>query len=184
MTPASAARRYARALFDVVLIQKGDLDRTQRELEEFAALLHGDRAVASALMNPAVPAAKKRAVIDAIVTQSGDVSDPVARTLSMLAERDRLGLTPDLARTFAERLMDHRNIVRAEVTTAIPLDAAKHKAIADALGRATGRQVVVEPKVDAGILGGVVARVGSVVYDGSIARQLEKMKESLVESGQ
>lgn len=182
MTLATAARRYARALFDVVLDKQGDLDRTARELDEFAALMAGNHGLQSVVTNPAIPAAKKRALVDAMLAQAGSVSDPVARTLQMLADRDRLGLVPQIARMYGERLMDHRKIVRAEVTTAVPIDAARSKAIADALGTATGRQVVVDAKVDGSILGGVVARVGSVVYDGSIARQLERMKEQLTGS--
>lgn len=184
MTLASSARRYGRALFDVVLQQNGDLDRTAQELDGFAALMTSHPALGAVISNPAVPASKKRALVDALVAEAGPVSDPVARTLSLLADRDRLALVPALARAFAERVMDHRQIVRAEVTTAVAIDAARVTAIAEALGQATGRHVVVEPKVDASILGGVVARVGSVVYDGSVSRQLEKMKESLVESGQ
>jgi F-type H+-transporting ATPase subunit delta len=184
MTPATAARRYARALFDVVIRQDGDLDRTGRELDDFAALIAGNAGLQTVVSNPAVPAVKKRALIDALVAQAGSISDPVARTLALLADRDRLGILPQLARAYAGRVMDHRQIVRADVTTAVPIDADRTKAIADALGRATGRQVLVESKVDGRILGGVVARVGSVVYDGSVARQLERMKEQLVDSGQ
>jgi F-type H+-transporting ATPase subunit delta len=184
MTSASSARRYARALFDVVLKQQGDLDATARELDAFAALMASHPALGAVISNPAVPASKKRAMVDAIVAGAGPVSDAVARTLSLLADRDRLMLLPVLARAFGERVMDHRQIVRAEITTAVPIDADRATAIGEALGRATGRQVLVESKVDSTILGGVVARVGSVIYDGSVARQLEKMKESLVESGQ
>ena len=183
MTPATAAKRYARALFDVVLHQKADLDRAGQELESFAALMTGNPALGTVISNPAIPASKKRAMVDALVAAS-PVSEQVARTLQLLADRDRLPLVPQLARAYGERLMDHRQIVRAEVTTAVPLEDDRAKAIAAALGAATGRQVIVEQKVDKSILGGVVARVGSVVYDGSVARQLEKMKESLVESGQ
>lgn len=184
MTPATSARRYARALFDVVVQQKGDLDRIGQELDEFAALMSGDPGLTAVIANPAVPASKKRAMIDAILAQAGAVSDPVARTLQLLADRDRLPLLSQLARAFRERVMDHRQIVRAEVTTAVPLDADRAKALAAALGAATGRQVLVDQKVDSTILGGVVARVGSVIYDGSVARQLERMKESLAGSGE
>lgn len=184
MTPATAARRYARALFDVVVQQQGDLDRVGSELDAFAALVAGSAPLSAVITNPAVPAAKKRALVDALVAEAGPVTDPVARTLGLLADRDRLGLVAQIARAYGERVMDHRQIVRADVTTAVPLDGDRAAALASALGAATGRQVLVEQKVDPSILGGVVARVGSVVYDGSVARQLEKMKESLVESGQ
>jgi len=183
MTAASAARRYARALFDVAIRQHADLDRIGRELDEFSAVIAGHAGLAAVVSNPAVPAAKKRAMVDALLASAG-MSEPAARTLGLLADRDRLPLLPQLARAFAERVMDHRQIVRAEVTTAVAIDEARTRAIADALGRATGLQVVVESKVDGALIGGVVARVGSVIYDGSVARQLEKMKESLVESGQ
>lgn len=184
MTPATAAKRYARALFDVVLRQNGDLDRIGEELNGFASLLAGNAALTAVISNPAVPAAKKRGIIDALLAQAGAVSDPVARTLQLLADRDRLPLLPQLARAYSERVMDHRQIVRAEVTTAVPLEADRADALAKALGAATGRHVIIEPKVDRAILGGVVARVGSVIYDGSVARQLDRMKEQLVESGE
>lgn len=179
MTQAGAARRYARALFDVLIDKQGDLDRAARELDEFAALVAGNQALRAVITDPAIPAAKKRALVDALLAAAGSVSEPVARTLALLADRGRLAVAGDIARAFHERLMDHRQIVRAEVTTAVPLDAGRTKAIADALGTATGRHVVVDTKVDESILGGVVARVGSIVYDGSVARQLEKMKEQL-----
>lgn len=181
MTLATAARRYARALFDVVLQQQGDLDRTGRELDELSALFTSHQDLNAVIANPAIPAAKKRAVVDAMLS-GADVSEPVARTLALLADRDRLALVPQIARFYGERLMDHRQIVRAEVTTAVPVDAAKTEALAAALGRKTGRKVIVSSKVDPSILGGVVARVGSTVYDGSVARQLEKMKAQLVGS--
>ena len=183
MTPATAAKRYARALFDVALHQNADLDRTGQELEAFASLMSSNPALTAVISNPAIPASKKRAMVDAMLAAS-PVSDQVARTLQLLADRDRLPLVPQLARAYGERLMDHRQIVRAEVTTAVPLEGDRAEAIAAALGAATGRKVIVEQKVDKAILGGVVARVGSIVYDGSVARQLEKMKESLAESGQ
>lgn len=184
MTPATAAKRYARALFDVALQQKGDLDRVGQELDAFAALVSGNPGLTAVITNPAIPAAKKRAMVDALLAQAGPVSDQVSRTLQLLADRDRLPLVPQLARAYGERLMDHRQIVRAEVTTAVPLEADRAKAMAEALGAATGRQVVMNEKVDSSILGGVVARVGSVIYDGSVARQLDRMKEQLVNSGE
>src|SRR5690606_29200088 len=116
--------------------------------------------------------------------QAVDGSAAVARPLALLADRVRLALVPQIARAYAERLMDHRQIVRADVTTAVPLDEAKTAAMADALGRATGRKVLIDARVDPSILGGVVARVGSVVYDGSVARQLDRMKEQLVGGAQ
>jgi F-type H+-transporting ATPase subunit delta len=80
--------------------------------------------------------------------------------------------------------MDHLKIVRGEVTTAMPLAPEKLRALEQGLARATGRQVVLEARVDPSIIGGVVTRLGSTVYDGSITTQLQKMKQSLIEAGQ
>jgi F-type H+-transporting ATPase subunit delta len=102
--------------------------------------------------------------------------------LLLLAERDRLVLLRDLLAAFNERVMDYRNVVRAEVTTAAPIDPARTEAIRSGLAKMTGRTVNLAAKVDPAIIGGVVARIGSTVYDGSVTRQLERMKERLVES--
>jgi F-type H+-transporting ATPase subunit delta len=72
--------------------------------------------------------------------------------------------------------------VRAEVTTAVPLAAGRTEAIARGLAQLTGRTVTLATRVDPAILGGVVARIGSTVYDGSVTTQLQKMKQRLIES--
>ncbi len=99
--------------------------------------------------------------------------------LRLLAGRDRLVLLPDLLDEYRRRLMDLQQIVRAEVTSAVPLPAGAAPAIERALAARTGRTVAMTTRVDPAILGGVVTRIGSVVYDGSVKRQLEKMKDTL-----
>jgi len=101
-----------------------------------------------------------------------------------LAEKDRLTLLPGIARAYAERVMDHLKIVRGEVTTAVPLAADKLRVLEQGLAQATGRKVMLEARVDPSIIGGVVTRLGSTVYDGSVTTQLQKMKQSLIEAGQ
>jgi len=108
----------------------------------------------------------------------------VAKLLVLLAGRDRLVLLPDLLAAYRERLMDHLKIVRAEVTTAVKLPADRAKAVEQSLARITGRTVTLETRIDASIIGGVIARIGSTVYDGSVTTQLKKMKEQLVATTQ
>ncbi len=103
----------------------------------------------------------------------------VGKLLTLLAERDRLVLLPDLLASYRDRLMDHQNVVRAELTTATPLDDQRSAEIQQQLARATGRTVTLQTRTDPALIGGIVARIGSTVYDGSITRQLEKMKERL-----
>ena len=103
----------------------------------------------------------------------------VAKLLGLLAERDRLVLLPELLAAYRDRLLDYRNVVRAEVTTTMPLGNDQIKAIETNLARASGRTVSLSTKVDPSIIGGVVTRIGSTIYDASVTRQLQRMKEKL-----
>ena len=178
MTSKTAAIRYARALFDVAVKEQADLDRIDGELAGFLGLLDQHAPLKKVLLNPAVPVQRKR---DAVVelTRRAQSSPIVGKLLALLAERDRLVVLPDLLASFRDRVSDYRQIVRAEVTTAAPLEPGKADAIGRRLANVTGRTVTVQTKVDPGILGGVIAKVGSTVYDGSITRQLEKMRQRL-----
>ena len=132
------------------------------------------------LLNPAVPVPRKRAAVVEL-TEQAKASPILSKLLVLLAERDRLVLLPDLLAAYRERLLDYQHVVRADVTTASPLAPERAQAIQNGLARVTGRTVILSTHVDPSIIGGVVARVGSTVYDGSVTRQLEKMKERLVE---
>jgi F-type H+-transporting ATPase subunit delta len=99
----------------------------------------------------------------------------------MLAERDRLALLPDVAAAYHTRLLDHQRVVEAHVTTAAPLPADRADALARSLAERTGRQVRVTTAIDPSLVGGVVARIGTTVYDGSVARHLERLRERLTQ---
>lgn len=186
MTSGAAAGRYARALFDVLSKEApAQLDPVEDQIQGLADLFAGTPAIAAVMSNPAVPVTKKAAVVKALLDRSGgSFAAPVAKLLLMLAERDRLKLLPDIARIYRDRLMDHRQVIRGDVTTALPLAQEKVTALAQSLERATGRKVLLGARVDPAIIGGVVARLGSTVYDASVSTQLERMKQALVESGQ
>lgn len=183
MTGRAAARRYARALFDVAL-KESDIERINTDLERFAGLITRHEALSHTLTNPAVPAAKKRGVVQALIERGGGLAPVLTRFLTLLAERDRLALLPEVAAAYRERLLDHHKIVRGEVITAMPLPADRLKALEQGLGQATGRTVVLDARVDPSIIGGVITRLGSTVFDGSITTQLEKMKQALIDAGQ
>lgn len=179
MTSRGAAIRYARALFDVTASEGKDLAQAERELSGFAELLTGNDGLHRVLTNPAIPAARKRAVVEQLIARAGSLQPAVAKLLLVLADRDRLAIVPDVAQAFVDRLMDYQNVVRAEIVTAVALAPDRVAALTDDLKRATGRNVLIETRVDSSIIGGAVARIGSMVYDGSITRQLERMKEAL-----
>lgn len=183
MTSRAAANRYARALFDVAL-KEANVERAQDDLQAFADLVHGHDVLSHTLANPAVPAAKKRTVVQLLLDRSGGMTPAVSKLILLLADRDRLVLLPEVATAYRARLMDHQKVIRGEVTTAIPITPEKVRGLEQGLGQATGRRVVLEPRVDPSIIGGVITRIGSTVYDGSITTQLQKMKEALTEAAQ
>jgi len=180
VTNKTAATRYARALLDVGVKENADLEQVEQELAQFVDLFKQNPLLEKVLLNPAVPVPRKRAAMAELVARAKPAGI-VGKMLTLLADRDRLVLLPDLVASYRERLLDYRKIVRAEVTTAAPLGGDRAKALESSLARVTGRSVVLDMRVDASIIGGVVARVGSTVYDGSVTRQLEKIKERLVE---
>jgi F-type H+-transporting ATPase subunit delta len=181
MTNKTAATRYARALLDVAVKEKGDLPQIEQELATFVDLLTEHPTLEKVLVNPAIPVQRKQATVTELVGRLR-TSSMVAKLLALLAARDRLVLLPELLTAYRERLLEHQNVVRAEVTTAVPLAADRTQAIERGLAELTGRTVTLAAKVNPSIIGGVVARIGSTVYDGSITTQLEKMKQKLVES--
>jgi F-type H+-transporting ATPase subunit delta len=179
VTSRGAATRYARALFDITLTEKRELEPAFEDLRGFATLVADHASLGRALTNPAIPASRKRAVVEALLARSGAMQPAVAKLLLLLADRDRLALLPEIARAFEARLMEHRQVVRAEVVTAVPLADARVDALRAGLARAMGRDVQLAARVDEAIIGGAVARIGSTVYDGSVTRQLERMKDAL-----
>ena len=148
----------------------------EQQLASFTDLITGHAELSKALLNPAVPAPRKRAAVTALTVSALPV---VGKVLVLLAERDRLALLPDVLATYRERLLDHLQIVRAEVTTAAPLAPERARDIERSLSQVTGRGVTVTLRVDPSLIGGLVARVGSMVYDGSITMQLSRMKQQL-----
>ena len=202
MTNKTAATRYARSLLDVAVKEirqpptrvvdgirmvelgqvMGDeparLRQIESQLAEFVDLFRQHPALEKVMLNPAVPVPRKRAAMDAL-TARAKLTPVLANLIGLLADRDRLVLLPDLLAAYRDRMLEHLNVVRAEVTTAVPLPADRASAVEQSLARVTGRTVMLATRVDPSIIGGVVARIGSTVYDGSVTRQLQRMKEKL-----
>jgi F-type H+-transporting ATPase subunit delta len=180
MTSRTAAARYARALLDVASKEApGSIEAIGQELDAFNVTIAQNPALARVLTNPAVPASRKRAAVSELTRLAG-MSPMVSKLLVLLAGRDRLVLLDDLASIYRDMLMDRQNVVRAEVVTATPLAMDEAQAIERSLTAVTGKKVAMVTRVDKDIVGGLVARVGSTVYDASIATQLKKIRERLI----
>jgi F-type H+-transporting ATPase subunit delta len=180
VTPRTAAHRYARALFDVGVKEQGDLQAIEQQLAAFVDLIQQHATLEKVLFNPAVPAPRKRAAVAALVKGAGFVP-MVEKLLVLLAERDRLVLLPDLLAAYRDRLLDHLKVVRADVVTATPLAPDRATAIERSLAQITGRTVRLSTRIEPALIGGIIARVGGTVYDGSVSMQLQKMRQKLLE---
>ena len=180
MNERGAAGRYARELFDVSWRQ-GQAETVATELETLVEATREYAAHVRPLFHPLVPKAKKLETIRRF-SQSLGVSKPTAVLLEALAQHYRLDLLGEISRSFRERLNDKKGVVRARVTTAVPLAPEQAEALGRQLTDVTGRQVTLQTAVDPSIIGGVVTEVDSTVYDGSVTRQLARMREKLVEN--
>lgn len=181
MSSRASASRYARALFEVSLAET-DPQRTERELAEIVSVLDGHAELKKALASPGVPATGKRGVLESLANRVG-VSAPVRKLLLLLADRDRLELLPEVLAIVRELRQARDGVVQAELTTAEPLDQAQIAALQSRLSQATHREVIVQTRVDPAIIGGLVTRIGSTVYDGSVAAQLARIRGRLLQQG-
>lgn len=179
MSGRVSAARYARALLDVS-IKESDPVRVGEQLDSFARLVIDHATLRSTLSNPGVTVGAKRKIVEELSARLS-VASPLAKLLAMLADRDRLALLPDLNDVYQARLREHQQILQAEVTTAAPLDTAHTDALRERLQTATGRRVTMTTRVDPSLIGGLVARIGSTVYDGSVSTRLAKMRERLLQ---
>ncbi len=180
MSLRTVARRYGGALFDVAR-RNQVIDRVEGQMHDFNHLLAANGDLRRVLETPAVAPRQKRAILDAVLDRAGGVDGEVRQMLRMMADRDRLMLLPWVTAAFDERVRQERHLLQAEVVTAVPLPEAQRASLVSALRQAAGSELMISEKVDPSIIGGVIARVGSLVFDGSVTRQLERMKQRLVE---
>lgn len=180
MSLRTSANRYAKALFDVAVDEKADLAKIEQDLNVAAELFTANKELRHVAIAANLPEANRKALIETVADKLG-AAQQVRKLLVLLGRGRKLVLLPDLATAFRERLLAHQNIVRAEVTSAAPLSPEKTKALQDSLSQVTGKKVDLSVSVDPALLGGVVAKIGSTVYDGSVKTQLQRMRQELVE---
>ena len=178
MRAGGLSRRYAKALVDVAA-ERGVLEPVGRDLQGMAEILKQNREAAGLFANPAVPLADKRRVLQSLAARA-EVQSLSANFLGLLLEKRRLSHLEEIALAYEELADERLNRGKATVTSAAPLPEPMLEGLKVRLRRATGKEVYVEARVDPAILGGLVAQVGSTVYDGSLRTQLRRMREQLL----
>ena len=171
---AASARRYGRALLDIAL-ERNTADEWAAQLHAVATALD-DEAMARLLSSPIASIDTK---IKATTTLAGGLGREVETLIRMLLARKRVTLLPALSEAFADLIREHRRILHAEITTAIPLDEQTRTLLQDRLSHYLGQAVEIEDHVDPAIIGGVVARIGDRLIDGSVAGRLQRMREQI-----
>jgi F-type H+-transporting ATPase subunit delta len=176
MLKGAIARRYAGAMFDIGLKQK-QLDRTLKDVQEIAQIF-AHRKLAYLLQEPKIPAQRKEAAIRQALASK---VLPTSLNLALLVvQRDLVEIMPNIARELEQLVMDYKNQAVAQVTTATRIDDAQMALIKRALEQRTGKNIILRTQVEPAILGGVVARVGDQVIDGSVRYRLNALRQQLL----
>jgi F-type H+-transporting ATPase subunit delta len=131
----------------------------------------------STLTDPQLPFERKRAIVDDLI--GGRASSLSVAIVQLIVSQGRASDLPEIVEAFVEAAAAMRDHAVAEVRTAVPLDDETIDRLAKALSRATGKAVEVKVEIDPDVIGGVVARVGDTVIDGSIARRVESLRQAI-----
>ena len=175
------ATRYARALADVALAPgaKAGPPQILSDLRTFASALETSAELRIALESPSISAKQKRAIVEALL-QKADGSRTARNFLYLLIDHRRLNLLPEMMAALEEEIDRRTGRLRVSLESARELSSAQSEAIAAGLERATSKKVLLESTVNPDLIGGVRARVGSVVFDGSVAGRLEALERRLM----
>jgi F-type H+-transporting ATPase subunit delta len=177
MIMGSIARRYAKALFSLA-VETGRVEAWANSLLSLQAAVDGSPDLRDVLSNPVYSKDQRRAIVEKLASALSLDAEPRSLLL-LLGDRNRLSYLSAIVDTFRGFADEHLGQLRARVTSAVKLEDGAAQAIADKLSQATKATVLLERVVDPAILGGVVAEVGNLVYDGSVRTQLEDLRQQL-----
>jgi F-type H+-transporting ATPase subunit delta len=173
-------RGYATALFQVAEAE-GQLDRVSDELFHFAKAVEQNHELRNALTDIGIPSERKEAVVQDLV---GERASPVTMNiLNFVVSQGRARELTEIVDSLTELAAEATQSVLAEVRSAVELDEQTTSKLADALAKATGKRVAVKVVVDPSVIGGVYAKVGDQVIDGTVRRRLQELREQLAKIG-
>jgi len=173
--------RYARALADVIADSKLDTAHALEQLNAMAAAFEISAELREVWESPAIAVEQKRKVLDALGARVGVTDRPIRNFVAVLIDQDRIGLIAVIARELEEELNRRAGRVEATIVSARELGEEQRVALTAEIARLTGKQVAAGYTTDPGLLGGVVVKVGSTIYDGSVRGQLERIRRQLTE---
>ena len=172
----SIARRYATALFRVAR-DNGEVDAVAANLSEVSTAAHASPELMTVLHHPRITRTRKQELLQSVF--QGNIRPDVERFLLLLVEKDRASLIPNIGEEFKRLVDEYNRVTDAEAVTAVAMDEAQIAALKAKLEATTGYKVRLQTRVDASILGGMVVRVGDRMIDGSVATQLQSLRDKL-----
>jgi len=178
MTRKVYTRRYAQAVFEIALETK-ELDRWQSDLRRIVSLAEDD-AIVAFLESPKIQFDDKARLLS---EQLNSINPLALNLVYLLASRGRLRSIGDIADDYQRLLDSYRGIEKAEVITATDLDEETKRRLAEHLSAIVGKQVTLKIEVESSLIGGVIARIGGKLLDGSTRSKLEALKKELVRAG-
>jgi F-type H+-transporting ATPase subunit delta len=167
---------YARALLEVARAE-GMLGEVEDDLFRFARVFEGTDDLRTALTDPSLPADRRMAVVEELM--GGKALNVSAALASFIVGIGRASELPAIVSRFVELAAAEREHEVAEVRSAVALDASQQERLAAALSQATGKRVEVKVIIDEKVLGGIIARIGDTVIDGTVRHRLEQLKETI-----
>jgi len=177
LTGGVLAGRYAEALIDIALEEKAE-EKIKGELTGFLEIFEGSD-LKKVFLDPSCTLEDKLGILGEIGAKLG-LSGTLTNFLSLLMENKRMGQLKDINDAFQDILDAKLGRVRADVSLPLEPAASEVEGIRKALEKSTGKKVVMDISVDPNILGGVVAKVGSTIYDGSLKTQINNLKKSIM----
>ncbi|MGQ9688079.1 MAG: F0F1 ATP synthase subunit delta [Desulfobaccales bacterium] len=178
MIDLTVSRRYAKALM-MLGQEDGQYQQYGEELKVFTQLMEREPELKDALLNP-VHSMEERKQLLLRIAELLQLSPLVSNFLKLLFDKLRLAALPGIAQVYQHLVDEVENLKRARIKTAIPLDEGMQERLRQALESLTQSQVVMELEEDPSIIGGIVARVGDLVLDGSVRSQLYSLRQSLI----
>ena len=177
MSIQTVARRYASALADVVL-DRGEAKEVQAELQEWEKLLQANANLQEVFRNPTIALDDKRAVLRKLIERASP-RGTTANFLKVLLQNQRLTDLAEINRKFSDILDERAGMVAATVTTARPVPDNTQHSLQEKLATLTQKKVRLDFEEDPDLIGGLVTRIGSTVYDGSVRSHLQQIKEKM-----
>jgi F-type H+-transporting ATPase subunit delta len=175
---AAVLGRYARAYAEVTVTHKLNSEKTVAEFQQMADVVNSSRELRNVLQNPAVSREQKLKLLDSIIQHIG-ASKMLRNFLAVLIDHRRIGNIGDLLEQFKRELDRRMGIADAKVSSVRELSSAEKKSLEQQLALLTGKVVRATYSKDAALLGGVLVRVGSTIYDGSVHGRLQRMRQEL-----